>query len=140
MSLSPYLLFGGNCREAFDYYRSVFGGEFAICMTFGDAPPDMNVPDEAKDAIMHVSLPVGSSVLMGSDILPTMGPPRSQGNNFSITVEPESREHADKLFAGLSDGGTVSMPMEDVFWGDYFGSCTDRFGNSWMVTFTPKSE
>ena len=135
MSLSPYLLFNGNCREAFDCYRSVFGGEFTMISTFAEGPPDMKVPEEQKDAIMHVSLPVGSSMLMGSDIPSSMGPPRSQGNNFSITVDARSREHADELIAGLSEGGSINMPMDDTFWGAYFGTCTDRFGVNWMVSF-----
>ena len=137
MALSPYLYFSGNCREAFDHYRSVFGGDFALISTFAEGPPDMKVSDEDRNGIMHVSLPVGSSMLMGSDMPSNMGPPRSQGNNFGVAVTAQSREHADELYAGLSDGGKANMPMADVFWGAYFGSCTDRFGINWMVSFDP---
>ena len=136
VALSTYLFYSGNCREAFDHYRSVFGSDFAMISTFAEGPPDMKVPEEERDTIMHVSLPVGSSMLMGSDIPSNMGP-RSQGNNFSVAVTAQSREHADEVYAGLSDGGKAEMPMAEVFWGSYFGSCTDRFGISWMVSFDP---
>ena len=88
---------------------------------------------------MHVSLPVGDSVLMGSDST-TFGPPVQVGNNFSISVEAESRERADELIAALSDGGAVTLPMEDQFWGAYFGMCTDRFGINWMLVYAPPQE
>ena len=137
MTLNPYLDFDGNCREAFEFYRSVFGGEFVIFQTFADGPPGDMPPmsDEVKQQVMHVSLPVGDSVLMGSDSAPwTEGGP-VVGSNFSIAYNPESRERADAVFASLSEGGEVSMPMADMFWGAYFGSCTDRFGISWQVNY-----
>ena len=132
MALSTYLTFGGNCREAFDFYRSVFGGEFSDLTTFGEGPEGLPLAEGQKDQIMHVSLGVGDSVLMGSDST-TFGPPLEVGNNFSISVEAESREHADELQAKLSDGGAVTLPMEDQFWGAYFGSCIDKFGISWQL-------
>ena len=135
MSLSPYLFFDGNCREAFEQYRSVFGGEFAMMSTFAEGPSDMKVPEDEADRIMHVSLPVGSSMLMGSDTLSTFGPMSGQGGNVSVAVSANSRKHADELFAGLSDGGEVGMAMDNTFWGAYFGTCTDRFGMKWMVSF-----
>ena len=98
MSLSTYLTFDGNCREAFEFYRSVFGGEFAVLQTFADGPPDMPMPDGAEDLVMHVSLPVGSSVLMGSDRGPEFGPPLVAGNNFSISIQGQSREHCDDVY------------------------------------------
>ena len=101
MSLSTYLTFDGNCREAFDFYRSVFGGDFDSFQTFADAPPDVPVSEAEKGLVMHVSLPVGSSVLMGSD-KSSFGPPLAIGNNFSIAIEAESRERCDELFAKLS--------------------------------------
>ena len=128
-----YLHFDGNCREAFEFYRSVFGGDFALVQTFGDGPPDMDVPEDERNNIMHVSFPVGSSVLMGSDVPSTFGPSHKQGNNFSLSVNLESREESDATFAKLSDGGAVTMPMADMFWGAYFGSCTDKFGINWQV-------
>ena len=140
MSLSTYLFFNGTCREAFEFYRSVFGGEFLVISTFGDGPSDMNVPEAEKDRIMHVSLPVGSGVLMGSDSTSAFGPPPVQGTNFAISINGESREHCDEILAKLSEGGTVKMPMEDMFWGAYFGCWTDRFGIDWMINFEPPRE
>ena len=137
MTLNTYLTFTDNCRAAFEFYRSVFGGDFSILQTFGDGPPDMGVPEEAKQQIMHVSLPVGDSVLMGSDSIPAFGTGPVTGTNFSIAYSPPSREDADEKFAALSDGGEVSMPMAEMFWGSYFGSCVDRFGISWQINWEP---
>ena len=133
MTLSTYLTFNDNCREAFDFYRSVFGGEFTVMVKFRDGPPDMGVPESELDRIMHISLPIGSSVLMGSDSTSTFGPGPVMGTNFSISYEAESRENADHTLARLSEGGRVTMPMGDQFWGDYFGSCVDKFGIAWQV-------
>ncbi|MCY3559340.1 MAG: VOC family protein [Chloroflexi bacterium] len=137
MTLNTYLTFRDTCREAFEFYRSVFGGEFSTLQTFGDGPPDMGVPDEAKDLIMHVSLPVGDSILMGSDANPAADSGPIVGNNFSISYSPPDRDVADRAFAALSDGGEVAMPMAEMFWGAYFGSCTDRFGIAWMINVEP---
>ena len=110
MALSIYLNFNGNCREAFEFYRSVFGGEFDNIQTFGDGPGDFLVPADERDHVMHVSLPVGGSVLMGSDT-PSWSPePAKAGNNFAISYAPGTHEEADQLFARISDGGTVTMP------------------------------
>ena len=128
MSLNTYLFFDGNRREVFEFYRSVFGGEFAVGQTFGDGPRDMGVPESEKDRIMHVSLPIGSGVLMGSDRCSAFGPPPVAGDNFSNSVAGESREHCDEVFARLSKGGTVKMPMQETFWSAYFGNWTDRYG------------
>ena len=133
MSLNPYLTFNANCREAFEFYRSVFGGEFMNISTFREAPEDLGVDEEDLDGIMHVSLPIGSSILMGSDSCSSFGPPRIAGNNFSLCFEADNRPHADKIFAKLSDGGKVVMPMGDVFWGSYYGKCTDKFGITWDI-------
>ena len=133
MSLSTYLTFDGNCREAFEFYRSVFGTEFQVLSTFAEGPEDMEVPDADKDKVMHVTLPIGTSVLMGSDNSPN-GPPVVVGNNFSISVTTENREESNEAMAKLSEGGSVSMPMQETFWGSYFGTCTDRFGINWMVS------
>ena len=135
MSLETYLFFDGNCREVFEFYRSVFGGEFLVLQTFRDGPPDMDVPEAELDRIMHVSLPIGSSVLMGSDSCSAFGPPPVVGSNFGISIAGESREHCDEVFARLSEGGTVKMPMQETFWGAWFGSWTDRFGVSWMINY-----
>ena len=131
--LSTYLNFDGNCREAFEFYRSVFGGEFDIIESFRNGPDDMGVPEEEMDNIMHVSFPIGDSVLMGSDLPSGFGMTLAPGNNFSISVSPDSREEADRLFGSLSEGGAVTMPLADMFWGSYFGACTDKFGINWQV-------
>ena len=140
MTLSIYLNFGGNCREVFEFYRSVFGGDFEILQTFGDGPGDMDVPDDELGDIMHVSFPIGSSVLMGSDMPSGFGPPVQMGNNFSISYTTESKEQTDDLFAKISEGGTVNMPPADMFWGSYFGSCTDKFGVNWQFNYDPPQE
>lgn len=129
-----YLTFDGDCRPAFEFYRGVFGGDFQVLSTFADAPPDLDVPDSHKDRVMHVSLPIGRSVLMGSDSS-AVAPPLAAGNNFSVSLDTGSREESDDLLAKLSAGGTVTMPMETTFWGAYFGMCIDKFGISWMVMF-----
>ena len=134
MHLNTYLTFPHNCRQAFEFYRSVFGGEFTDMQTFGEAPAGTEVPAAERDLIMHVSLPIGSGVLMGSDSS-SFGPPLTTGNNFSLSIAPDSKEEADALFAKLSDGGQVTMPMQDQFWGAYFGSCTDKFGVNWMINY-----
>ncbi len=135
MTLDPYLSFDGNCREAFDFYRQVFGGEFRANVTFGEAPPDVVIPHGERDRIMHVSLPIGSSTLMGSDSCSAFGPPPQSGNNFSISISSSSRGETDDLFAKLSRDGEVEMPPQDMFWGAYFGSCTDKFGIRWQINY-----
>ena len=132
MTLNVYLHFKGNCREAFEFYRTVFGGEFAILQTFRDGPPDMGMKEEELDQVMHVSYPIGDNVLMGSDT-PDMFGVTEVGNNFSISYDPQTRAEADELFAKISDGGVVTMQLQDMFWGAYFGSCTDKFGVNWMI-------
>ncbi len=133
MTINAYLTFAGECRAAFEFYRSVFGGDFLFMQTFGDGPAEMQAPEEAKDLIMHVTLPVGGGVLMGSDTIEQFSPLPVQGTNFSLSLGPDSKQQADELFAKLSDGGRVTMPMQDQFWGAYFGTCTDRFGIGWMI-------
>ena len=135
MTLNIYLTFDGNCREVFEFYRSVFGGEFSIVQTFGDGPPDMGVPEDELDRIMHVSFPIGSSVLLGSDTVTGFGPPGVKGDNFSVSCATQSREETDELFAKISEGGTVTMPLADMFWGSYFGTCTDKFGIKWQFNW-----
>ena len=135
MRLHTYLKFPGNCREAFEFYRSCFGGEFQGLHTFADSPPDMRVSEEHANLVMHVSLPVGSSILMGSDIIDGFGPPTVLGNNFTISIEADNRVVADSIFEKLSDGGSVEMPMQETFWGAYFGELTDRFSVGWQINF-----
>ncbi len=133
MSLNVYLNFNGTCRQAFEFYRSVFGGEFDLITTFGEGPPDYEAPPEERDKIMHVSYRLGDSVLMGSDMPSNFGITLVTGNNFSLSYQTTSREQTDDLFAKLSDGGNVTMPLQEMFWGAYFGSCTDKFGVNWML-------
>ena len=135
MTISTYLTFDGNCRDAFEFYRTVFGGDYHVLSTFADGPSSLEeegIAEADKNKVMHVSLPVGDSVLMGSDSLAD-GPALQMGNNFSLSVAAHSRGHGDELLAKLSANGTVTMPMEDTFWGAYFGMCRDQFGISWMI-------
>jgi len=127
MSVHIYLAFAGNCEAAFKFYRSVFGGEFSDCNTFVDGPPDMEIPEEAKGKSMHVSLPISESVLMGSDRSPD-SPPLNAGNNFSIAFSGTDRAHCDRVYAALADGGNAHMPMQETFWGAYFGALEDKYG------------
>ncbi len=133
MTLNIYLTFNGDCAEAFGFYKSVFGGDFSVRQTFGEGPAEMGVAEADADKIMHISLPVGANVLMGSDALASQGGGVSVGNNFSISYAPPSREETERLFAALSDGGFVKMELQDTFWGAYFGMCTDKFGVNWML-------
>ncbi|SDD24754.1 VOC family protein [Niabella drilacis] len=137
--LNPYLNFDGKAEEAFNFYRSVFGGEFlGGVMRMSDAPGTENLPEDEKKRVMHIALPIGEDVLMASDIVPSMGHKLNVGNNNYISVFPESREEADRLFGALSAGGTVEMPMADQFWGDYFGSFVDQFGIHWMINYAAR--
>jgi PhnB protein len=137
-----YLNFAGNAEEAFDFYKSVFGGEFSSLVRFKDLPMEgVTVPEEEQDKIMHVSLPIGEDdVLMASDTLESLGQQLVQGNNVYVSVHPTSREEADRIFGALSEGAEVEMPMGDQVWGDYFGSLKDRFGVQWMVNYSPPRE
>lgn len=134
-ALNPYLNFNDNAEEAFNFYKSVFGGEFQMVMRFKDAPPEFRGPEHEQNKIMHMALPIGkNSILMGSDVPEKMGRV-APGSNFSISITADSKEEADKLFKGLSAGGSIMMPMSDAFWGTYFGMFTDKFGISWMISF-----
>ncbi len=134
----PYLNFDGNAAEAFDFYKSVFGGEFAAKQKMSDAPGTESLPDSEKDRIMHIALPLASgTILMASDCVPSAGHVLNPGNNVYINIAADSREEADRLFNGLSAGGDIEMPMADMFWGDYFGSFKDKFGIQWMINFHP---
>jgi PhnB protein len=136
-SVNAYINFDGNCDKAFDFYKSVFGGEFQARMKFGEAP-GMDVPPAQKDKLMHVALPIGKhTVLMGSDWSEQFGP-MARGNSFGLSVNVESQAEADKVFQALSNGGKVTMPIGVAFWGAYFGMCTDKFGINWMVNFETK--
>lgn len=138
IKVNIYLNFPGNTEEAFNFYKSVFGGEFDYLVRFKDMPmDDFKIPDEDKNKIMHIGLPIGKdAVLMATDTLESIGQKLIPGNNYSISVHPDSREEADRIFKALSAGGKIEMPLEDAFWGDYFGSFTDKFGIQWMVNYS----
>ncbi len=136
--INPYLNFPGNTEEAFNFYKSIFGGDFAMIQRFGDTPEAGNVAEEDKNKIMHVGLPVGNNVLMATDAVGDMCTTLKAGNNISLSVSADSKEEADKIFNGLSEGGTIKMPMDNTFWGAYFGMVDDKFGVQWMVSYDEK--
>ncbi|GEO12208.1 VOC family protein [Segetibacter aerophilus] len=138
-SVNVYLNFDGNCEEAFTFYKSVFGGEYAYIGRFKDMPPQEGMPAmpaEMGNRIMHVSLPISKeTMIMGSDTGGEWASSFKQGNNFAISINASSKEEADRLFHGLSEGGQVTMPLANTFWGDYFGMFTDKFGINWMTSY-----
>ncbi len=143
---TTYLNFSRNAEEAFNFYKSIFGGEFVGkgIRRFSDIPqPEGILPiaDNDKDLIVNVGLTLpGGHVLMGSDAPESMGFKLNFGNNMFINLEPDSKEEATRLFSALSSGGKVTMELQDTFWGAYYGSCTDKFGVQWMFNFDDKSE
>jgi PhnB protein len=135
--VNPYLIFNGDCEAAFLLYKSVFGGEFPFMGKFGDMPPaegQPELPEEEKNRVMHVTLLIGNTILMGSDTNSLAGEVK-MGENVSISINVDSREEADSIFTGLTAGGVVKMPMTDTFWGAYFGMLIDKFGIHWMINF-----
>lgn len=143
-SVATYLNFDGKTEEAFNFYKSVFGGEFEGqgIQRMGDVPPQEGMPplsEEVKNLVMNVGLKIlGGHVIMGTDAVESMGFKLIPGNHMYITLCPDTRTEADKLFAALSEGGKVEMQMQEMFWGDYYGSFTDRFGIGWMIDTTAK--
>ena len=136
-ALNPYLNFPGTTEEAFNFYKSVFGGEFVGLQRFKDTPEAGNVPDAVKDKIMHIALPLDSgNVLMATDAMEEMGHKVTSGTNFHITISTDSEAETDKIFNALSAGGKVTQPLAKMFWGDYFGMLTDKFGIQWMVSYS----
>ncbi len=137
--LNPYLTFQGNCEEAFNFYRSVFGGEFTYVGRFSDIPSDegLVIPEHKMNKIMHIALPLGNDcILMGSDCDEGFCPEVVVGNNVCLSISTASKEKADDLFEKLCNGGEITTQIGDVFWGSYYGTCTDRFGVSWMISYT----
>jgi len=137
-TVNIYLTFNGRCKAAFDFYKSVFGGDYPYVGTYGDMPPQEGmapIPEDMKDRIMHISLPISKeTVLMGSDNGGDWAPEITVGNNFSISVLAESTAETDRIFHALAAGGNVTMPLANTFWGAYFGMLTDKFGINWMIT------
>ena len=137
--INPHINFNGNAEEAFNFYRSVFGGEFAMIMRFKDmASPDFQVPEHEANKVMHIALPIGPNVLMGNDVPEIMGRTNENENRSKIAISAETKEEADHLFNGLSEGGTVEVPISDSPWGSYFGMFRDKYGIEWMIDYDPK--
>lgn len=137
--INPHINFNGNAEEAFNFYRSVFGGEFANIVRFKDlASPGIPIADKEANKIMHIALPIGKNILMGNDVPESMGQVNERENRSKISISAESREEADKLFNGLSAGGDIEMPINESPWGSYFGMFRDKYGIEWMIDFDPK--
>lgn len=137
--VNPYLHFLGNSEEVFNFYKSVFGGEFATVMRYGDMSGQEgceNMSDEDKAKIMHIALPLSDGhVLMGTDAVGEHAKDAAFGNNISLSVSADSKEEAEKIFSGLTEGGKVTMPLGDTFWGAYFGMLTDKVGINWLINY-----
>ena len=137
--INPHINFNGNAEEAFNFYKSVFGGEFAQIVRLKDiSSPEFPVAENDANKIMHIALPIGNSVLMANDVPEILGKTNENENRSKISISAESKEEADKLFNGLSAGGNIEMPIGDSPWGTYFGMFRDKFGIEWMVDFDPK--
>lgn len=139
-SINPYIHFNGNAEEAFTFYKSVFGGDFAMVARFKDLQSTEHpVPENEANKIMHISLPIGkTNVLMGSDTPEVMGKHNENETRSKISITADSKEEADRLFNGLSAGGEIEMPVADSPWGSYFGMFRDKYGIEWMVSFESK--
>ena len=135
--LNTYLTLDGNCEEVFNFYKSVFGGEFTSFNRFSEMPEDPNfeIEESDKNKVMHVSLPIGDSTLMGSDAIGDSLKKLEIGNNFSVSITANTKDEADRVFSSLSEEGIVTLQIEKTFWGSYFGMLTAKFGIQWMVSF-----
>ena len=135
-TINPHINFNGNAEEAFNFYKSVFGGEFSKVIRLKElSPPEFPVAEHDADKIMHIALPIGGNILTGNDVPTGMGEVSENENRSKISISTESREEAHKLFTGLSSGGSVEMPMDDSPWGSYFGMFRDKFGIEWMIEY-----
>lgn len=143
-TINPYIDFNGNAEEAFNFYKSVFGGEFAGVMRWKEMAgaagcEEMKLAENEENKIMHIALPIGDgSILMAFDGIASSGQKHIAGNNFSIAVGADSKEELEKLFNAMAEGGTVTMPLADAFWDAYFGMCTDKFGIQWLFNYDYK--
>jgi PhnB protein len=137
-SINPHIHFNGNTEEAFEFYKSVFGGSFSRLVRFKELKTEgFSFPEEELNKIMHIALPIGvGSTIMGSDVPSMLGVVNENENRSKVTIRAESKEEADKLFNGLSAGGTVEFPIGDSPWGSYFGAFRDKYGVEWMVDFS----
>ncbi len=135
-SINPHINFNGNAEEAFNFYRSAFGGEFARIVRFKDmASEEFQVAEHEANKIMHIALPIGNSVLMANDVPEILGRTNENENRSKIVISAESKEEADRLFNRLSAGGQIEMPIADSPWGSYFGMFRDKYGIEWMIDF-----
>lgn len=138
--INPHINFNGNAEEAFNFYQSVFGGEFSIIKRFKDlAFEGFEMSEAEANKIMHIALPIGKSVLMGNDVPEIMGRTNENENRSKIVITAESKEEAERLFNGLSAGGEIEMPMADSPWNTYFGMFRDKYGIEWMIDFDPNN-
>jgi len=138
--IDPHINFNGNAEEAFNFYKSVFGGEFTQIMRFKDLPSSQfPIPEKDANKIMHIALSIGKNLLMANDVPEHMGRTNENENRSKICISAESKEEADRLFNGLSVGGQIEMPISDSPWGSYFGMFRDKYGIEWMVNFDPKN-
>ena len=136
--INPHINFNGNAEKAFNFYKSVFGGDFAIIMRFKDlASTEFPISEHEANNIMHIALPIGQNILMGNDVPESMGRTNENENRSKISISAESVEEADKLFNGLSAGGQIEMPIAYSPWGSYFGMLRDKYGIEWMVDYDP---
>jgi PhnB protein len=139
--INPYINFNGNAEEAFNFYKSVFGGEFGEIIRFKDlVSADFPVPEKEANKIMRITLPIGGSLLIANDVPEAMGPVNENENRSKIAVTALTKEEAEKIFAGLSEGGSVEMPMGESPWGTYFAMFRDRYGIEWTVEFNPNKQ
>jgi len=137
-TINPHINFNGNAEGAFTFYKSVFGGEFAKVIRFKDmASTELLVAEKEANKIMHIELPIGENLLMANDVPESMGKVDENENRQKISIRAENREEADRLFNGLSEGGSVEMPIAESPWGSYFGMLRDKYGIEWMVDFDP---
>jgi PhnB protein len=135
-AINPYLNFNGTTEEAFNFYKSIFGGDFPMVMRFNQTPAGQNSSPEDGNKIMHMALPVGNgNMLMATDALESMGHKLIQGNNFFLCISPDSLEEGQQLFDRLSEGGKIAVPFEKQFWGSWHGNFTDKFGVQWMIDY-----
>ncbi|MGJ4728303.1 VOC family protein [Luteimonas sp. SDU101] len=134
-AVNPYLNFPGNTLEAFEFYRSVFGGEFPMVVRYRDFPGNMGAPDEAADRIAHIALPLGPNMLMGTDLVGADVAKFQPASSSYIVIAPDDAAEAARVFEGLSAGGTVQMPLQPTEWAEQYGICIDRYGVQWMMSY-----
>jgi PhnB protein len=140
-TINPYINFNGNAEEAFTFYKSVFGGEFTKITRFKEiSTPEFPIPEKEANKIFYIALPIGKNILIANDVPESLGRVNENENRSKISVTAESKEEAERIFNGLSAGGTVEMPMEESPWGSYFAMFRDKYGIEWTVEFDPMKE